>query len=326
MPTRRLGSSGIEVGTIALGTMMFGGWGNDDVDECVRMVELALERGVTLVDTADIYDQGRSEEILGRALAGRRDDVVLATKCGNPMGEDPARRGLSARWIRAACDDSLRRLGTDRIDLFQMHRPDPATPIEESVAAMGELLRAGKIRAWGTSTFSCDELEAARAAAVATGVAPPATEQPPYSVLVRGIEREVLPWCAAHDVGAIAWAPLNGGWLTGKYQSGALDPEGRAVKKAEHFDHRDEAVRAEKRAIVERLTVVAADAGLTLVQLAIGFVTAQPAVTAAIVGPRRLDQLPALLDAAGVALSPDVLAAIDDVVAPGRTVNPANDG
>jgi aryl-alcohol dehydrogenase-like predicted oxidoreductase len=326
VPTRPLGATGIDVGTIALGTMMFGSWGNEDVDECVRMVDLAIERGVTLFDTADIYDQGRSEEILGRALAGRRDRVVVATKCGNPMGDDPAMRGLSARWIRTACEDSLRRLGTDRIDLFQMHRPDPATPIEESVAAMDELVRAGKIRAWGTSTFSREQLEAARAAALAAGAAPPASEQPPYSALVRGVEREVLPWCAAHDVGVLVWAPLNGGWLTGKYRSGALDPEGRAVKKAEHFDHRDEAVRAEKHELVERLAGVADAAGLTLVQLALGFVTAHPAVTAAIVGPRRLDQLPALLDAAGVQLAPEVLAAIDEIVPHGRTVNPANDG
>lgn len=316
----------MSVHPIALGTMMFGAWGNPDAAQCRRMVDIALDRGVTLIDTADIYDFGASEEILGEALAGRRDDVVLATKVGNAMSDDPLQRGLSRRWIRQSCEDSLRRLRTDRIDLYQMHRPDPDTPIEESLGALDELVAEGKVRAVGTSTFSVEQLAAAQRGAGERNLVRPATEQPPYSILCRGIEREVLPWCAANDVGVIVWAPLNGGWLTGKYQLGEVDSTTRAVREAEHFDHRDAAMRERKIALVDRLGAIADGAGVSLLQLALGFVIASPAVTAAIIGPRTPEQLEALLDASDAHLFPDVLAAIDEVVAPGATVNPADDG
>ncbi|MCU1501844.1 MAG: putative aldo/keto reductase, partial [Ilumatobacteraceae bacterium] len=295
MPVRRLGHSGLEVSPLALGTMMFGTWGNTDADECRAMVDRALDAGITMFDTADIYDSGVSEEILGSALRGRRDRVVLATKCGNPMGDDPDRRGLSARWVGQACEDSLRRLGVDHIDLYQMHRPDPLTPIEETLAAFDALVQAGKIRAVGTSTFSADQLLAAQRAAGELGLVAPTSEQPPYSALARGIEREVLPACRAHDVGVVVWAPLNGGWLTGKYQTAVADAASRAIRSGEHFDHRDDAVRTNKVALVDRLTTIAADFGLTLVQLALGFVLDDPTVTAAIIGPRTLAQLDELV-------------------------------
>ncbi|MEO5899134.1 MAG: aldo/keto reductase [Ilumatobacteraceae bacterium] len=321
---RVLGHSGIEVSPITLGTMMFGAWGNTDVDECRAMVDRALDAGITMFDTADIYDFGVSEEILGAALRGRRDHVVLATKCGNPMSDDPSCRGLSARWVTQSCTNSLRRLGVDHIDLFQMHRPDPSTPIEESLAAFDALVQSGKVRAVGTSTFAADQLDALQVAAMALGVTAPTSEQPPYSILARGIEAAVLPLCAAASIGVVVWAPLNGGWLTGKYQGGAADVASRAVRQGEHFDHRDAAARATKLALVDRLAVVAADAGLTLIQLALGFVLDDLAVTSAIIGPRTLAQLDDLLAAGAPALPPGVRAAIDAIVAPVTNVNPAD--
>ena len=326
MQYRRLGASGIEVSTLALGTMMFGRWGNSDEQACHHMVDAALAAGVTLFDTADIYDFGTSEEFLGRALAGRRDEVVLATKVGNAMSDDPLQRGLTRRWITQSCDASLRRLGTDHIDLYQMHRPDPDTPIDETLQAFDDLVKAGKVRAIGTSTFSPTQLDETQDRAVQLGITAPTSEQPPYSALVRAIEVEVLPWCLQHDVGVLVWAPLNGGWLTGKYQSGPVDSVSRAAREPDHFDHRDEAVRQQKRGLVDRLTAVADSAGLTLVQLALGFTLAHPAVTAALIGPRTPEQLEPLLAVANVNLSADLLAAIDEIVAPGFTVNSVDNG
>ena len=326
MQYRQLGSSGLEVSALALGTMMFGKWGNPDESACKQMVDAALAAGVTLFDTADIYDFGVSEEILGRALAGRRDSVVLATKVGNAMSDDPLQRGLSRRWIVQSCHASLRRLGTDHIDLYQMHRPDPNTPIDETLQAFDELVQSGKIRAVGTSTFSVSQLDEARSRAQHLGVTVPCGEQPPYSLLVRNIEVEVLPWCRQHDVGVLAWAPLNGGWLTGKYQSASVDDASRAAREPDHFDHRDAAIRVQKRELVDRLSQIAEAAGLTMIQLALGFVLAHPAMSSALIGPRTPEQLGPLLDAADVTLSDDVLAAIDEVVAPGVTVNPVDNG
>jgi aryl-alcohol dehydrogenase-like predicted oxidoreductase len=328
LPTRILGHSGVEVSSLALGTMMFGQWGNTDVDECHRMVDRALDAGITLFDTADMYDAGASETILGQALTGRRDKVVLATKVGNPMAGDVQRGGLSARWIARACDDSLQRLQVDHIDLYQMHRPDPTTDIDETLAAFQQLVTAGKVRAIGTSTFSSTQIDQINERATALGVTRPTSEQPPYSALARGIENEVLSACRRHDLGVIVWAPLNGGWLTGKYQVAADDPQSRALRKPEHFDHRQQAIRDEKQRLVDQLTKVAADAGLTLTQLALAFVLDDPTITAAIIGPRTLEQLDDLIAAAdapgGLELPDGVRAAIDDVVSPGLNVNPAD--
>lgn len=326
MEYRQLGASGIKVSALALGTMMFGRWGNPDERSCRQMVDGALAAGVTLFDTADIYDFGVSEEILGRALAGRRDRVVLATKVGNAMSDDPLERGLSRRWVVQSCEASLRRLGTDYIDVYQMHRPDPDTSIDETLQALHELVQAGKVRAIGTSTFSPAQLAEARSRAEQLGVSVPCSEQPPYSMLVRKAEVEVLPWCRQQDVGALVWAPLNGGWLTGKYQADSLDVAARASREPDHFDHRDQAMRGRKRELVAGLIRVAASAGLTLIQLALGFVLANPAVTAALIGPRTPEQLKSLLEAADVTVSADVLAAIDEIVTPGVTVNPVDNG
>lgn len=321
---RPLGTSGLTTSSFGLGTMMFGAWGNPDQAECHRMVHRALDAGITLFDTADMYDAGVSEEILGRALAGRRDGVVLATKVGNPMSDDPAERGLSARWIRHQCEASLRRLGTDRIDLYQLHRPDPATPVLETLQVLDELVREGKVRAVGTSTFTAAQLEELHTTAAEHGLVAPVTEQPPYSVFVRGIERDVLPLCHRRGVTALVWAPLNGGWLTGKYRTGAPAPDSRAVRASDHFDHAHEVVRDRKHALVESLAGIAEAAGLSLTQLALGFVLAEPVVACALIGPRTPAQLDDLLAAGEVELGPDVLCAIDALVAPGADVNPAD--
>ncbi|MCU1392936.1 MAG: aldo-keto reductase [Ilumatobacteraceae bacterium] len=326
MDTRILGRSGLEVTTLALGTMMFGAWGNTDADECHRMVHRAIDAGITLIDTADMYDAGVSEEILGVALRGHRDRIVLATKCGNPMDGDMSRSGLSARWVAQACDDSLRRLGVDHIDLYQMHRPDPTVPYEETLAAFEALITAGKIGAYGTSTFSPEQIAGIHDAALAVDMPLPTSEQPPYSALARGIETAVLPACRAADLGVIVWAPLNGGWLTGKYQGANADPTSRANRQGDHFDAREAAEWQAKHDAVDALTTIAADAGLTLTQLAIGFVLDDPTITSAIIGPRTLAQLDDLLAAGTPTLPAGVRDAIDAVIAPGANINPRDAG
>jgi aryl-alcohol dehydrogenase-like predicted oxidoreductase len=321
---RKLGHGGPVVGALGLGTMMFGRWGNPDRGACRRMVDIALDAGIDLLDTADIYDFGISEEIVGAAIAGRRDRVVLATKVGNAMSEDPAERGLSRRWIHASCEASLRRLGVDHIDVYQMHRPDPDTSAEESLAAFDELVAAGKVGAVGTSTFSAAQLDELQRLAADHDWVRPTSEQPPYSVFVRGIECDVLATCRRHHIGVLVWAPLNGGWLTGKYQGGDVDADSRALREPDHFDHRDTTMRARKRELVDRLAAIAAEAGIPLAQLALGFALANPDVTAVLLGPRTPEQLGELLDPAPQPLAPDVLAAIDEIVAPGTNVNPAD--
>lgn len=316
----------MQVSAIALGTMMFGAWGNPDAEQCARMVDLALDGGINLFDTADIYDAGRSEEILGEALGRRRDKVILATKFGNPMGEDPNRRGGSRRWIRRAVEDSLRRLQTDRIDLLQMHRPDPETPFDETLHALDDLVRDGKILAVGTSCFPAELLVEAQWIAESRSLVRPRAEQPPYSIMARGVERAVLPTCRRHEVGVLVWAPLNGGWLTGKYRRDQPPPSAsRAERQPDHFDHRTD-WRSVKLDLVEQLAAIADDAGVSLTALALGFVLAHPAVSAALIGPRTPEQLTDLLAVADVRLTPDVLAAIDAVVEPGTDVNPADSG
>jgi aryl-alcohol dehydrogenase-like predicted oxidoreductase len=326
MKYRKLGHSGQEISTLSLGTMMFGRWGNPDRDECRHMVHVALDAGVNFFDTADIYDFGTSEEFLGDALRGWRHEVVIGTKVGNAMSDDPAERGLSRRWILESCDNSLRRLGVDQIDVYQMHRPDPDTPFDETLEAFDRLVTAGKVRHIGTSTFSPEEIDEMARLAGGRGWVAPTSEQPPYSVLARGIETAVLPTCRRHDIGVVVWAPLNGGWLTGKYQQGTADADSRAQREPDHFDYRNGDIAETKRAMVDQLTTIASDHGLTLVQLALGFVLHDPAITAALIGPRTPSQLHDLLTAGHVDLGDDVITAIDSVVAPGLNVNPADAG
>lgn len=323
MEFRSLGRTGIQVSKLGLGTMVLGAWGNTDHASCARIVNTALDAGINFVDTADVYAAGESEEIVGAAIAGRRDDVVLATKFHNPMGEDPNQRGNSRRWINRAVEDSLRRLQTDRIDLFQVHRPDPATDISETIDALTDLVRAGKILSWGTSTFPAEDIVEACWVADRRRVAGPHTEQPPYSILCRGIERDVLPVCARRNIGVIVWSPLSGGWLTGKYRRGAAAPAGsRANVNPDHFDADNDA----KFVAVEQLAAIAAAAGLSMTELSIAWAVEHPAVTSALIGPRTEEQLDELLRSAHVVLDADTLDAIDAVVAPGVDLNDADRG
>ena len=325
MQYRTLGRSGIHVSSLGLGAMVLGSWGNRDLAACRRIINGALDAGINLVDTADMYADGENEQIVGEAIAARRDDVVLCTKFHYAVGDhdDPNRRGNSRRWIRQAVDDSLRRLGTDRIDVYQVHRPDPTTDISETVAALDDLITAGKILSWGTSTFPAEEIVLAHWAAERRGQAGPHTEQPPYSILARRIEADVLPTAERFGMGVIVWSPLCGGWLTGKYSRSAPPPPGsRADTDPDHFDGGNEA----KFDAVERLSAIAAEAGVTLTHMAMAWCVEHPAVTTALIGPKTEAQLEDLLGSADVRLDPDTLDAIDAVVAPGADINPDDAG
>ncbi|KUJ37665.1 aldo/keto reductase [Streptomyces sp. NPDC093228] len=319
MKRRILGGTGMSVSEYALGAMMFGAMGNTDHDESIRMIHTALDAGVNLIDTADVYSAGESEVIVGKALKGRRDEVVLATKFGLPMGEDANHRGGSARWIRRAIEDSLRRLDTDHIDLYQMHRPDPGTDVDETLAALSDLVRAGKVRAVGGSFFAPEETVEAQWTAERRGHHRLRTEQSPYSVLTRGVESRVLPTAQRYGMGVLTFGPLNSGWLSGR-----TDPTAghrNAGLGAKMFDLSRPGVRAKAEA-VQKLGALAAEAGLPLAHLAVAFVRAHPAVTAVLIGPRRPDQLDDLLAGADVELDGDVLDRIDAIVPPGVDVNP----
>jgi aryl-alcohol dehydrogenase-like predicted oxidoreductase len=308
---RTLGRTGIKVSPYCLGAMMFGALGNRDQDECARMVHRALDAGINFVDTADVYGHGDSEEIVGKALKGRREDVVLATKAHLPMGDDPNHRGNSRRWLVRALDDSLRRLQTDHVDLFQVHRPDHDTDVEETLSALTDLVRAGKIRAFGSSTFLASDIVEAQWVAERRGLQRFRTEQPPYSILDRGIEREVLPVAERYGMGTLVWSPLAGGLLTGRYRKNRSVDTHRA---GFGFAHMSDERRID---VAEQLIPVAEDAGMPLTHLAMAFAIAHPAVTSAILGPRTMEQLDGLLAGAGIALSDDVLDAIDAIAPPG---------
>jgi len=327
MRMRTLGGTGIKVSPYCLGAMMFGAWGNPDHEDSIRIIHAALDGGINFVDTADVYSAGESEEIVGKALLGRRDDVVLATKAHSSMGQDANMRGNSRRWIVREVENSLRRLQTDYIDLYQMHRPDPDTDIDETLDALSELVRSGKVRAIGSSTFPAEQIVEAQWVAQARGHVRFRCEQPPYSIFVRGIEGSVLPTCQKYGMGVIAWSPLAGGWLTGRYRQGTdVDMStGRAQRIPQRFDPALPG-NAAKLAAIEELIKISADAGCSLLQLALAFVTVHPGVTAAIIGPRTMDQLTGLLAAADVTLEDDILDRIDQIVPPGTTLNTADGG
>ena len=324
MQHRPLGRTGVSVSQFCLGTMMFGSWGNPDHDESIRIIHAALDAGINFIDTADVYGAGESEEIVGKALAGRRDDVVLATKFHNPMGEDLNQRGNSRRWIMRAVEDSLRRLETDWIDLYQVHRPDPSTDVEETLSALTDLVRQGKVRYIGSSTFPASQIVEAQVAARDRNLERFVTEQPPYSILVRGVEADVLPTCARHGMAVMSYSPLAGGWLSGRWRkdTGQQDSS-RAGRLPERFDLSNP-YNQRKLDAVEELAQLAEQAGLTLIQLAIAFTTSHPAITSPLIGPRTMEQLETQLAAADVVLSADVLDRIDEIVPPGITINPAD--
>jgi aryl-alcohol dehydrogenase-like predicted oxidoreductase len=327
MELRPLGRTGVQVSQLCLGTMMFGAWGETDHDESIRVIHAALDAGINFVDTADVYSRGESEEIVGKALAdGRRDDVVLATKVHGSMGDEPNQRGNSRRWIMTEVENSLRRLGTDWIDLYQIHRPEPDTDIDETLGALTDLVRQGKVRYIGSSTFAAEAIVEAQWTAERRGRERFVCEQPPYSLLARGIEGDVLPACERYGMAVIPWSPLAGGFLSGRYRR---DEEPAESSRAQMLPQRFDMSRPENKRKIEAvydLTDLADEAGLTMIQLALAFVLEHPAVTAPIIGPRTMEHLESQLAAADVKLSADVLDRIDEIVTPGTNLNPADAG
>jgi aryl-alcohol dehydrogenase-like predicted oxidoreductase len=321
---RELGCTGVKVSPLCLGAMMFGAWGNTDHEDSIRIIHRALDAGINFVDTADVYSRGESEEIVGKALAGgKRDSIVLATKVHGKMhDEDPNQFGNTRRWIVQEVENSLRRLKTDWIDLYQIHRPEPDTEIDETLGALTDLVRAGKVRYIGSSTFQPSQIVEAQWTAERRGRERFVCEQPPYSLLNRAIEAEVLPTAQRYGMGVIPWSPLAGGWLSGKYRRGGEESPGssrRAQMVAARFDMSIPGNQAKLEAVYA-LGELAEEAGMPLIELALAFVTTHPAVTAAIVGPRTLEQLESQLPALSRTLSADVLDKIDEIVAPGTNV------
>ena len=333
MDYRDLGRTGMQVSPLCLGAMMFGAWGEPDHDVSIKIIHRALDAGINFIDTADVYSQGESEEIVGKALAdGRRDDVILATKVHGQMDVssghqgDPNRRGNSRRWIIREVENSLRRLQTDWIDLYQIHRPEPGTDVEETLSALTDLQRQGKIRTFGSSTYPAHQIVEAQWVAEHRGLSRFVTEQPPYSILVRGIEADVLPVAEKYRMGVIPWSPLAGGWLTGRYRKGQEVPQSRRTTRLPGRYDLDLPGNQAKLDAVEELALLAEDAGLSLIHLALAFTLTHPAVTAPIIGPRTMEQLESQIGAAEITLSNDILDRIDKIVPPGVTLNRDDSG
>jgi aryl-alcohol dehydrogenase-like predicted oxidoreductase len=314
MQYRNLGRTGIKVSPYGLGALMFAtSVGNPDPQDSIQVIHKALDAGINLVDTADAY--GDSEEVVGRALKGRRDNVVLTTKVSRPMGTDPNQQGASRRWIVTAVEGSLRRLQTDHIDVYQIHRPDPDTDIEETLSALTDLVRSGKIRAFGTSNMPASGLVEAHWVAERRGLERFRTEQPPYSMLNRGIEREVLPVAQQYGMGVLTWGPLGQGMLTGRVRRGQDNDVTRAKFMTAFSNER-------RLDAVERLIPLAREAGLSMPHLAMAFAISHPGVTSALLGARTMDQLDGLLAGLDVVLPDEVLDRIDEIVSPGTDVSP----
>jgi aryl-alcohol dehydrogenase-like predicted oxidoreductase len=327
MNLRTLGHTGVKVSPLCLGAMMFGGWGNTDQEDSIRIIHRALDAGINFIDTADVYSRGESEEIVGKALAGgRRDNVILATKVHGTMGDDPNEFGNSRRWIVREVEDSLRRLRTDWIDLYQIHRPEDDTDIDETLGALTDLVRAGKVRYIGSSTFPASQIVEAQWVAQRRGRERFVCEQPPYSILVRGVEADVLPTARRYGMGVIPWSPLAGGWLSGRYRLGSELPSSH---RADRIPARyDMSLPGNQRKLeaADALARLAEQAGITLIEMALAFVIRHPAVTAAIIGPRTMEHLESQLTAVDVELSDDVLDRIDEIVPPGVNFNPSDGG
>jgi aryl-alcohol dehydrogenase-like predicted oxidoreductase len=322
MPLRTLGETGMKVSALCLGAMMFGAWGNTDHEDSIKIIHKALDSGINFVDTADVYSQGESEEIVGKALKGKRKDIILATKVHGQMGEDPNHQGNSRRWIMQEVDNSLKRLQTDWIDLYQIHRPDPTTDIDETLSALTDLVRMGKIRAFGSSTFPASQIIEAQWTAEKRGRERFRCEQPPYSILVRGIEADILPAIERYGMGAIIWSPLAGGWLSGKWRQGEKSPDtNRAKRRPEVYDL-SRPGNKQKLEAAEKLYKLAEQYDMSLVTLAVAFTIRHPAVTSAIIGPRTMDQLTSQLKAASIELPTELLDKIDKIVPPGTNASP----
>jgi aryl-alcohol dehydrogenase-like predicted oxidoreductase len=311
---RTLGRTGMKVSPYGFGALLLGmPQGNPDHEDGVRIIHKALDAGINLVDTADAYGHGAAETVVGKALQGRRDSVVLATKLGRAMGDDPNQQGTSRRWVIRAVEDSLRRLQTDHIDLYQVHRADPETPVDETLSALTDLVRSGKVRAIGSSTMPPSEIVEAQWVAEKRGLEPFSTEQPPYSILNRGIEREMLPVAQRYGMGTLVWGPLAQGMLTGRVRKGQQTDLVRAnMMKVMSDERRIDAI--------EQLIALADEAGMPIVHMAMAFAIAHPGVTTALIGPRTMEQLDGLLSGLDVALPDDVLDRIDEIVAPGTEI------
>jgi aryl-alcohol dehydrogenase-like predicted oxidoreductase len=326
MEYRTLGRTGLKVSPLCLGAMMFGSFGNPDHDDSVRIIHAALDAGINFVDTADIYSFGESEEIVGKALAQtKRHRMVLATKVHGQMGRDPNAQGNSRRWVMTECDNSLRRLGVDYIDLYQIHRPSPDTDVDETLGALTDLVRAGKIRYFGSSTFPAHEIVEAQWVSERRARERFVTEQPPYSMLVRGIEKDVLPTCQKYGMGVLSWSPLAGGWLSGAFGPGKENTSRRATVIPDRYDLENAGNRAKVEA-VGKLLELADQAELSLIELALGFVLEHPGVTCPIIGPRTMEHLASQLPALELRLTPDVLDRIDEIVPPGTDLNDTDVG
>lgn len=324
---RILGCTGISVSKFALGTMHLGAWGNTDHDESVRLVHQAIDAGINIIDTADMYSGGESEEIVAKALRGRRDEVVLATKGHFPVNYPevkPNKHGNSRLWITQAVEGSLRRLGTDRIDLYQIHRPDPNTDINETLSVLSDLVRAGKIMAIGSSGFSAEQLVEAQWVAKDRGHINFGTEQSPYSLFVRGIEAHTLPTAQRYNLGILTWSPLNSGWLTGRIRKGeAIESAGFRQMITHKFDLELPGNRLKLEA-VEDLIKLSGQVGVSLTHLALSFAANHPAVSSVILGPRTIEQLADQLAAGDLQLGQDILDEIDRIVSPGVDLNPTD--
>jgi aryl-alcohol dehydrogenase-like predicted oxidoreductase len=317
----------MSVSPLCLGAMMFGEWGNPDHDESVRIIHRALDAGINFIDTADVYSRGESEEIVAKALAnGRRDHVVLATKVHGTMGDDPNERGNSRRWIVKEVENSLRRLNTDWIDLYQIHRPEPDTDIDETLGALSDLIHQGKVRAIGSSTFPASQIVEAQWVAKERNRERFVCEQPPYSILARAVEADVLPTCRRYGMGVIPWSPLGGGWLSGRYRKGQEPPPSTRAQRLPHRFDLSLPGNQRKLDVADQLAQLAEDAGLTLIELALAFVLRHPAVTAPIIGPRTMEQLESMLTAPEVQLSDELLDRIDELAPPGTNLNAADAG
>ena len=330
MEHRKLGSTGVSVSPLCLGAMMFGAWGNTDHEDSIRVIHRALDAGINFIDTADVYSAGESEKIVGKALADgkRRRDVVLATKVHGTMhDEDPNQFGNSRRWIVTEVENSLRRLKTDWIDLYQIHRPELDTDIDETLGALSDLVHAGKVRYIGSSTFPAHQIVEAQWVSERRGRERFVCEQPPYSMLIRRIEGDVLPVCEKYSLGVIPWSPLAGGWLSGRYRKGGDSPGAsrRAQMIPQRYDMSLPANQAKLEA-ADALAELAEQSGMSLIEMALAFVTTHPAVTAAIIGPRTMEQLESQLPALERTLGADVLDRIDEIVPPGSNVNPNDTG
>jgi aryl-alcohol dehydrogenase (NADP+) len=321
MRYRRLGNSGLKISEVGLGTWVFGSGGNPDHEDCARIIHHALDSGVNLIDTANVYRSGESETIIGEALRGRRHEAVLATKVLGAMGSGPNDRGLSRKHIMQAVEDSLRRLQTDYIDLYQIHATDETTPIEETLRALDDLVRSGKVRYIGASNQPAWRIVENQLTAHWHGLTAFISEQPSYSLFDRRIEEDILPVCERYGLGVLVWSPLNFGWLSGKYRRGQeIEPDSRAATRRTAIHQPDSPEGQQKLDLIEQLVPLAEEAGATLSQYALAWILSNPAVTSVLLGPRILAQLEDNLGAIGVSLPEEHMARIDALLPPGTLV------